>query len=161
MDILNAQVRKDPRKIFLIIKLNSLITTLIYVLYPVTLLFLAVRKDSRFPAFFLVPLFSFILLSIVRNKLNVPRPYASFAYEPILKREKEGNSFPSRHVFSIFVISTGFLSIHYYLGFFLLFLGVILALCRYYGGVHYLKDVIVGAICGIAPWLLVWALTLQ
>lgn len=52
---------------------------------------------------------SFIGVSYFRKKFDAPRPYTVYNYEPIIKKEKEGNSFPSRHVFSAFVIATTFI----------------------------------------------------
>lgn len=160
MDLIVNRIKARPNIAKLIIALNQSITTLVYILYPVILLMLIYKKDTRFWFLFVVPMISFVILSVFRKKLNAPRPYEVFDYEPILKKETEGASFPSRHVFSIFVISSGIFYIQPILGSVLLVFGVILALCRFLGGVHFLRDVIAGALCGIFPWVLLWAIGL-
>ncbi len=160
MDILVENVKKKSYLVFLIKFFNQSITTIIYLLYPLILIYLGINKDMRGIALFFIPLIFFVLLSFIRKKINGERPYVIYNYEPILKREKPGESFPSRHVFSIFIISTGIYTIFPKLGIILLVFGVILALCRFLGGVHFFKDVFVGALCGILPWVL-WALMLQ
>ncbi len=160
MDLMVNRIKTRPNIAKLIIALNQSITTLVYILYPVILLMLIYKKDTRFWFLFVVPMISFVILSVFRKKLNAPRPYEVFDYEPILKKETEVASFPSRHVFSIFVISSGIFYIQPLLGSVLLVFGVILALCRFLGGVHFLRDVIAGALCGVFPWALLWAIGL-
>lgn len=161
MDKLNQKVRQSPILVKSIQVANKGITGFIYLLYPLTLAYGAYNKDIRTFYLLLVPAISFVLLSEYRKRKNAPRPYEIYDYEPILSKETEGNSFPSRHVFSIFVISTG-ISLLYPMWSFILFpLGIILAMCRHFGGVHFLKDVVVGALCGVLPWLVIWALVLH
>ena len=74
--------------------------------------------------------------------------YDDSFYEPIIKKEKEGNSFPSRHVFSAFVIATTFIYANLELGICLFAISCLIAVLRVIGGVHFPKDVIVGAITG-------------
>ena len=83
-----------------------------------------------------------------RKKFDAPRPYTVYNYEPIIKKEKEGNSFPSRHVFSAFVIATTFIYANLELGICLFAISCLIAVLRVIGGVHFPKDVIVGAITG-------------
>src|SRR5690625_3588755 len=90
----------------LINPLNNFITFSIYCLYPLVLLFLAFTHDGRFWRAFLTPTISFVIVSIFRNFINAPRPYEVSDTVPIIKKETKGKSFPSRHVFSVFVIAT-------------------------------------------------------
>ena len=128
---------------------NKLITTLVYILYPLLLILLILKKDTRAIKVLLIPGISFNLLSIFRVYFNSPRPYEILDIDPILKKETKGKSFPSRHVFSIFIISMAFYYINPIVGFILMILGSILALTRVIGGVHFPKDVIVGGLLGI------------
>lgn len=91
----------------------------------------------------------FVLLSAARNVLNKPRPYEVYEMQPLLPREGSGKSFPSRHVFSIFVIGGCFLYLEPTIGAVLLVLGVLLAIVRVLAGLHFEKDVICGAILGL------------
>lgn len=128
---------------------NYIITTLVYALYPILLLILAYNGDTRFWKVLLAPGISFVLVSVFRNYFNAPRPYEVLNINPIIKKDTKGRSFPSRHVFSIFVISTAFYYIQPLIGIILMFLGLLLAATRVVGGVHFPKDVIAGAIMGI------------
>lgn len=91
----------------------------------------------------------FLLLSLFRKCINRPRPYETLNIIPLLKKDSAGCSFPSRHVFSAFLIAMCYLSVNFRAGVGLLFLGGALALVRVIGGVHYPSDVTVGALLGI------------
>ncbi|NLW15635.1 MAG: phosphatase PAP2 family protein [Erysipelothrix sp.] len=160
MKELVEKVKKNKNNVRLIILFNHYITRFIYVLYPIVLIYLLITKDVRLKYLILIPGVMFVVVSFIRKKLNFKRPYEVYDYEPILSKETQGQSFPSRHVLSIFLISMGIFMINIYLGSVLLVLGVILALCRFLGGVHYLKDVSVGALLGVLPWLIARAFTL-
>lgn len=56
---------------------------------------------------------------------------------------------PSRHVFSAVMIALCVWLIQWWLGLILLGLALTLAFIRVIGGVHYPRDVIVGALCGL------------
>lgn len=90
-----------------------------------------------------------MLLSVFRYVYCAPRPYEVFDLPPMLNKNTKGKSFPSRHVFSAFVIA--FTVFWYYPvpGAILGVLGVIMATVRVLGGVHFIKDVVVGAVFGI------------
>ena len=92
---------------------------------------------------------SFVLLSLVRALLDRPRPYEVYGLPPLLPKDTRGKSFPSRHVFSICVIGTSLLYLTPWLGVVLLALGAVLAVCRVVSGVHFERDVLVGAALGI------------
>ena len=47
----------------------------------------------------------FVGLSVVRKIINAPRPYEKFDMPPVLEKDTKGKSFPSRHVFSVFIIA--------------------------------------------------------
>ena len=85
--------------------LNRVLTLSCYLLYPALLLWAFVTKDPRLLRLVLVPAISFVSLSVVRRGLNRPRPYEALDIVPLIPREKKGESFPSRHVFSVFVIA--------------------------------------------------------
>ena len=91
----------------------------------------------------------FVLLSAARHLLDRPRPFEVYGMEPLLPRENPGRSFPSRHVFSICVIGTCFCCLTPWIGAALLALGAVLSVLRVLSGVHFPRDVIVGAVFGI------------
>lgn len=97
----------------------------------------------------LAPLTSFIFVSFIRKCLDSPRPYTKYNITPIVKKDKEGESMPSRHIFSITIIAMCWLYIYQPVGIILLVMTLVLAVLRVVMGVHFIKDVIAGIICGI------------
>ena len=94
----------------------------------------------------------FILLSIFRRVLSAPRPYELYDFPSLgidLPRKKSGSSFPSRHIFSSFLIGTLFLTSVPLLGAIVLLLGVGLGACRVLRGIHFIRDCIAGAVIGV------------
>ena len=96
-----------------------------------------------------VPATGFVILSLLRKKINAPRPYEEWTIKPLLDRDSPGQSMPSRHVFSATIISMACFHASLSLGIILLVLSVLLGLVRVLGGVHYPKDVVVGYICAL------------
>ena len=99
----------------------------------------------------------FICLSVFRRCFNAPRPaelydLASLGADASVL-SKRGRSFPSRHVFSSFLIGTLLLTSVPILGAIVLAFGVGLGACRVLRGVHFIRDcvcgAIIGALCGI------------
>ena len=97
-----------------------------------------------------IPASGFVILSLLRKKINAPRPYEEWDINPLLHRDSPGQSMPSRHVFSATIISMACLHASLFVGVILLVLSAFLGLVRVLGGVHYPKDVVVGYICGLA-----------
>ena len=100
-----------------------------------------------------IPATGFVILSLLRKKINAPRPYEEWTIKPLLDRDSPGQSMPSRHVFSATIISMACLHASLSVGVILLVLSALLGLERVLGGVHFPKDVVIGYICG-----LVWGL---
>jgi len=96
-----------------------------------------------------IPASGFVILSLLRKKINAPRPYEEWTIKPLLDRDSPGQSMPSRHVFSATIISMACLHASLSVGVILLVLSALLGLVRVLGGVHYPKDVVVGYICGL------------
>ena len=92
----------------------------------------------------------FVILSLLRKKINAPRPYEEWDIKPLLDRDSPGQSMPSRHVFSASIISMACLHASLSVGVISLVLSALLGLVRVLGGVHFPKDVVVGYICGLA-----------
>lgn len=149
-------IRKYPYRIKIINIINKTSVTLIYLIYPLYLLMLGLKFDLRFWKVLLIPGISFVLLSPVRKYMNASRPYEVFDIVPIINKDTKGSSFPSRHVFSAFVIAMTLYYISMPIGILLMFLGTILAIVRVVGGVHFPRDVIVGAIIGVLCGIIGW-----
>ena len=145
---LSAPFRPEKRRRALL-AVNRVLTYGCYAAYPLLLAALAVQRDGRFWRALLVPGISFVLLSLVRRLINAPRPYEALDIDPLIRKDTHGRSLPSRHVFSMFVIAMTFLWLLPPAGILLLICGAVLAAVRVIGGVHYPRDVIVGAAVGV------------
>ena len=135
---------------------NKLCTGLMYVSYPVLILYLFLSKDEMLYHAILVPGISFVLLSIGRYLINRPRPYEAFGIPSVINKDTKGKSFPSRHVFSATIIAMTyvFVSPWKWLGIVFLILSVMLAVVRVVSGVHYISDVLAGIIVAVlVAWL--------
>ena len=99
----------------------------------------------------------FVILSLLRKKINAPRPYEVWEIVPLLDRDSPGQSMPSRHVFSATIISMTCLHASLSVGVILLVLSALLGLVRVLGGVHYPKDVLIGYACGLV-WCVIFFL---
>ncbi len=104
----------------------------------------------------------FLSIGLVRSLINAQRPYDLFLIdelEQLRRSKKQGNSFPSRHVFSAFLIGTLWMIYSIPLGAIALFFGAYLAVERVLLGIHFVKDVVVGAVIGTvfgAVGILIW-----
>lgn len=68
---------------------------------------------------------------------------------PLIKKDKKGQSFPSRHVLSATIIAMASMYVNVRLGIIMMLISVAIAVIRPVAGVHYIRDVIGGLIIGI------------
>lgn len=101
----------------------------------------------------MVPGISFVVISVFRYLYCAPRPYEVFDLPPVIPKDTRGKSFPSRHVFSIFIIGMTFFWKMPLAGVLIGAAGIFMAVVRVLGGVHFPKDVIAGAALGILAGL--------
>ena len=132
-----------------IIWFNRIVTGAVYLLYPALLVMLYLTKNDGLLPAVVIPGISFILLSIVRDRINKPRPYEVFDLEPIINKKTSGHSFPSRHIFCMFLIAVTVFYFYPLAGVLIGLVGVALAVNRVMGGVHFVRAVVAGALCGI------------
>lgn len=90
----------------------------------------------------------FVALSVMRRLINAPRPYELLEFYEKKPKGKSGCSFPSRHVFSVFVIASVIVPTNIALGITLFILGAVLGAMRVLLGVHFIRDVVAGALIG-------------
>ena len=96
----------------------------------------------------------FVIVSILRRLINAKRPYELYNFYDVPPKKKTARSFPSRHAFSIFLIATLAFTVSPGLSIVLLLLGVSLSLSRVLLGVHFIRDVVAGALIGVVSGLL-------
>ena len=92
----------------------------------------------------------FLTETLLRAKLNWPRPYEVLPVPALEPKDTKGKSFPSRHAFSAAILSIAFYTLHPILGACLLLFTILIGLCRVLMGVHWIRDVVVGILFG---WL--------
>lgn len=146
-----SSLLQHPQLLQLMRVFNRMMTILMPLAY-LTLLstsFISKGLGQDLYAYILVPALGFILLTLVRKRINHPRPYETWGIVPLLDKDSSGNSMPSRHVFSATIISMACLHASLPVGLILLVLSALLGLVRVLGGVHYPKDVLVGYACGL------------
>ena len=90
----------------------------------------------------------FVLVSILRKLIDAPRPYELLPFYENKPKAKRGQSFPSRHVFSVTVIGVCLMTWSALVGIGLLVLGAALAVIRVLLGMHFVRDVAAGAAIG-------------
>ena len=146
----SAPFPRGSRRVKILIIADKLITGAVFVSYPALLLYLLLQADYRQLCFcFFIPACSFLLISFFRSIYSAQRPYEVLGITPLIPKETKGKSFPSRHVFSAFVIGMTFLFVIKPLGILILAAGTVMAYIRVVGGVHFPKDTAAGALLGI------------
>ena len=96
----------------------------------------------------------FALVSLMRRFINAKRPYEIYDFFVDPPKAKKGHSFPSRHAFSAFAIGTVALFVSLPIGILILFLGCSMCICRVALGIHFVRDVVGGAIIGVVTSLI-------
>jgi len=143
---LDKKVRRSALLTKLIPPLNIVFTVIGYIAF-VFLVFYLLIFDLPFAVFktMFVCAAGFVAVTLIRKKINRERPYIAENYDPVIYKTYTGNSMPSRHVFSCFIIAFAFfqLGIPWFIA--MLIVGALLSLLRVLGGVHYISDVMAAA----------------
>lgn len=95
-----------------------------------------------------------LAVTLMRKIINAPRPYEIYDFYERLPREKSGQSFPSRHAYSAFVIAALAWLLHPVVSISLFVVGICLSVARVLLGIHFVRDVLVGAVLGIISGVL-------
>lgn len=142
-------MRKNPEKTKRVIAMNQILTGVVFMVYPLYMAVLYGENDPKLLRVLLVPAVSFVLVTILRRIINAPRPYEKFDIPPVIEKDTKGKSFPSRHVFSVFIIAVAIFYSHPGPGILIGLIGVAMAVIRVLGGVHEVRDVAAGAVIGL------------
>ena len=150
-DHIAGKIKNKPFHLSLLRAFNRFMTVVMPIVY-LTLLATTYFQEGlgkQVLIYVFVPATGFMILSLLRKKINAPRPYEEWTIKPLLDRDSPGQSMPSRHVFSATIISMASFHASLSLGVILLVFSAFLGLVRVLGGVHYPKDVVVGYICDL------------
>lgn len=148
---ISSKLTSHPTLLFLVRSFNRLMTVAMPLVYLILLVttYLQLGLGQQVGIYLLVPASGFVILSLIRKKINHPRPYETWGISPLLEKDSSGQSMPSRHVFSATIISMACLYASPPVGLVCLLFSALLGLVRVLGGVHYPKDVLVGYACGL------------
>ena len=151
-DHIAGKIENKPIFLRLLRAFNRFMTVVMPIVYLIllTTTYLQEGLGKQVGIYLFIPASGFVILSLLRKKINAPRPYEVWGIVPLLDRDSPGQSMPSRHVFSATIISMACLHASLTMGMICLTLSAFLGLVRVLGGVHFPKDVVVGYICGLA-----------
>ena len=133
----------------LVIALNRWLPAVPFACYPLQLIARAV----------FVPAFVFLGGTLLRARLNFPRPYEQPGFTPLVPKETHGKSFPSRHALSAAVLAAVWCYFYPAAGACMVVVALLICALRVLAGAHYVRDVAAGALLGFAlgaagMWLL-------
>ena len=150
-DHIAGKIKNKPFRLSLLRTFNRLMTVVMPIVYLTLLTTIYFREGlgKQVWMYVFIPASGFVILSLLRKKINAPRPYEVWEIVPLLDRDSPGQSMPSRHVFSATIISIACLHASLTMGMICLSLSAFLGLVRVLGGVHFPKDVVVGYICAL------------
>ena len=150
-DRIAGNIENKPFLLSLLRTFNRFMTVVMPMIYLTMLAttYLQQGLGKQVLIYVLIPASGFVILSLLRKKINASRPYEVWEIVPLLDRDSPGQSMPSRHVFSATIISMACLHASLTMGMICLTLSAFLGLVRVLGGVHYPKDVVVGYICAL------------
>lgn len=110
--------------------------------YIASLLWLACTVNIDFWKATLVPLAALGIVSLLRQIINEPRPYETWATTPLIPCTTKGKSLPSRHVTCAVIIAMELAWLWTWAGIIAGFLTLLIMFIRIVGGAHYPRDVI-------------------
>ena len=132
--------------------ISDIAVGLTVVIYVSCAIALVLNKPLFGGGFVLISGLSFAVLTLSRKLIDAKRPYELYdilEIAPELSSRRGGVSFPSRHVFSSFLIGTMLLPLSWQLGVIALSLGVLISVLRVLLLIHFPRDVIAGAVIGV------------
>ncbi len=145
---MTAPFRENTRAAKKLEIINKIATYTVFIAYPIFVLYLFFSASPSLACAIIAPLDGFIVVSVFRYLVNRPRPYEKFNLPPVIPKDTHGKSFPSRHVFSAFIIAFTMIicaptvSLFWFIGIILVIIAVVIAVVRVISGVHYISDVI-------------------
>lgn len=126
---------------------DKILTTVTYAAYIFLLIYIVVRYGfgAQILEVLLIPASGFVIETVIRDRLNFKRPYEVSGEPPLIPKKTKGHSFPSRHAFSVTMITMMYLYFLPYAGTVMAVITVFLCIVRVKGRVHFARDVVAGA----------------
>ena len=141
---------RDEMAIATINVLDKALVYLIAAVYVCIIVFLGFTKDPALLKFVIVPAVTFVVVTIVRARIDAPRPYDLYDIDPIIVKNTHGKSLPSRHVASAVAIACAITYVHLDWGALAFTACAIVSFTRIVGGVHFPRDVVAAIAIAVA-----------
>lgn len=140
-----------PKLKTVLVTVSKLFTAAVYFAYVFLLISTAVtyglsEKLIRVTA---VPAAAFAIVTVIRKKINAPRPYEKYPVTPLVKKSTKGNSCPSRHSACAFIIALACLYADPVFGVVMTVIAAAVAAFRPVSGVHFPYDVVFGMLLSL------------
>lgn len=116
----------------------------LFVGYPILIVYVFFTQRNEIFKVVLVPFGVLVFVSIFRKLLNQKRPYEVYGIPSVFNKQTKGESMPSRHTASAFIIAMTFLYIDFDLGVTALSMACLIGISRVLAGAHFIRDVLVG-----------------
>lgn len=127
---------------------------LMFIAYPALLVYAFFVKRDELPRLILVPLGTFVFVTVLRVIVNEQRPYERYGKPSVFNKQTKGKSFPSRHTASAFIIAMTFWYVSVPLGIAATVVALLIEVSRIQAGAHYIHDVVAGAAISILSGVL-------
>ncbi len=149
--------REKPNGSLLLSGIDNGLRGFVASLYFILLIWLVLNQSPLLLRAILVPLVTFVVVSVWRATINWKRPYEVHDINLLIKKDTQGKSMPSRHMASATIIACTLLwvatitnnTLVWVLELFASLSCVAIAYVRIVGGVHFPRDIAVGAITAI------------
>lgn len=128
----------------------KLLPPVLFIAYPALVAYVFFSRPSDIFKIILVPLCVFLLVTVSRKLINEQRPYEKYNTPSLFGKTTKGQSMPSRHTASAFIISIAILYVSFDLGVTALSISVLIAISRILAGVHYIRDVLTAIVISVA-----------
>ncbi len=146
-----AEHKRLCKSLIVLEKLLEIGTVLIYIGMLVFCIYDNIGFALRSAVTSLIALY---ICTLIRFTKNAPRPYERYETLPAMNKDTRGQSFPSRHLTSVSVIAVSLLHVWLPVGVVFIFLSAAMGALRVLLGVHFIRDVTVGAVIGYAIGIL-------
>lgn len=130
---------------YLLRLIYKILPIFVFASYPVMLVYTLIWRQELFLQTLLVPAGVFILVTILRKIIGEQRPYEKYGVPSVFGKTTKGQSMPSRHTASAVIIALALLKINFCIGIIALCIALLIALSRILAGVHFIRDIAVGA----------------
>ena len=119
----------------------SFLPLLLFIGYPALIVYVFFSNPVDLFKIILVPFGVFLLVTVLRKVINEQRPYEKYNTPSLFGKTTKGQSMPSRHTASAFIISLAILYVNFELGIAALSVSFLITLSRVLAGAHYIRDV--------------------